>query len=127
MNILPLWRAAIALLSVVFASGLVMAFYRFGTDLESPPWLAKLHGYAAIAALGLLLVSWTLVQPSRAGIFGILALLLAAAGGVVLNLVFHWRHKPLPEGLVFAHLSVAFVGFLVVFVSLLGGGSPPGS
>ena len=122
-----MWRAAVALLSVALASGLVMAFYRFGTDSESPPWLAKLHGYAAIAALALLLVSWTLAQPSRAGIFGILTLVLAAVGGVVLNLVFHWRHKPLPEGLVFAHLSVAFVGSLVVFVSMLGVGSPPGT
>jgi hypothetical protein len=126
LNTLPMWRAAAALLAAAFSTGLVMAFYRFGSDHESPPWLAKLHGYAAIAALALLLFSWTRTDPSRAGIFGILALVLAAVGGVVLNLTFHWRHKPLPEGLVFAHMSVAFIGFLVVSVSLLGGGPPPG-
>jgi len=40
--------------------------------------------------------------------------LAAAASGVVLNLGYHWRNKPLPQWLVFAHMSIAFIGFVMV-------------
>ena len=48
-------RAASACLGLAFASGLVLAGIRFASDRASPPWLAKLHGFAAAAGLGLLL------------------------------------------------------------------------
>lgn len=127
MNTLPLWQAATGLLAIAFASGLVMAGYRFGSDRESPVWLAKLHGYAAVAALALLLFSAAQATLSSVGLLGVLALLLAAAGGVVLNLGYHWRHKPLPEGLVFAHMAVAFVGFILVFLRMLAGSGHAGA
>ena len=91
-----------------------MAFIRFATDRTSPPWVAKLHGFAAAAALSLLIFGWANVALPRASLYGLLTLLVAAGGGLVLNLGYHWRQKPLPEWLVFAHMSVAFVGFLVV-------------
>ena len=31
-----------------------------------------------------------------------------------MNLRYHWRGRPLPEGLLFAHLSVGFIGALLV-------------
>ena len=55
----------------------------------------------------------------RAGLYGLLTLLVAATGGLFLNLGYHWKHKPLPEWLVFAHMSSAFLGFLVVGVVTL--------
>jgi hypothetical protein len=109
-----IFRAATWLLAVAFVSGLAMALIRFGTEKPSPPWVAKLHGLAAAAALSLLIFGWANVGVPRAGLFGLLTLLLAAAGGLFLNLGYHWRQKPLPEWLVFAHMSIAFIGFLVV-------------
>lgn len=123
MPVLTLPLVVNTLLTTAFASGMAMAGYRFGADRESPPWLAKLHGYAAVAALALLLFSWTQAAPSRAAVMGVVALLAAAALGLVLNLAYHWRHRPLPEGLVFAHMSVAFLGGLMVFLMLLGSGA----
>lgn len=123
MMILTLPQVVTTLLVVAVTSGLTMAGYRFGSDRESPPWLAKLHGYAAVAALAVLLFSWTLAAPSRAAVMGVVCLLSAAALGLVLNLVFHWRRKPLPEGLVFAHMAIAFLGFLIVVLTLLSSGT----
>ena len=116
-----MFRAATACLCLAFASGLGLAGVRFFTDRASPPWLAKLHGFAAVGALALLGLAWATAPLTSAAVFAVLALLLAAAGGVALNLGYHWRQRALPEGLVFAHMSVAFVGFLVVVMVLLSG------
>jgi len=104
------------LLGLAVASGSAMALIRFGTERESPPWLAKLHGFAAVAAIALLALGWAQSASSRGGLFALLTLLVAGAIGVVLNLGYHWRRRPLPEGLVFAHLGAGFVGFMIVLV-----------
>lgn len=119
MDATSIFRSASILLALAFAVGLVMAGIRFGTDKPSPPWMPKLHGFAAIAALALLGFGWTNLPFSRAASFGVLATLLAAASGVVLNLAYHWKQRPLPEWLVFVHMSIAFVGFLSVGMVLL--------
>ena len=90
-------------MTVAFVSGIAMAFIRFATDRPSPLWVAKLHGF----------------EFPRAGVYGLLTLLVAAAGGLVMNLGYHWKHKPLPEWLVFAHMSVAFIGLVIVGVVTL--------
>jgi hypothetical protein len=112
-------RPANMLLAVAFASGLVLAFIRFGTDRESPPWIAKLHGFAAAAALTLLVAGWAQAPATHGATFAVATLLVAAAAGLLLNLGYHWRHKALPEGLVFAHMSVAFIGFLVALILMI--------
>ena len=106
--------AATWLLSVAFVSGLAMAIIRYATDRPSPPLVAKLHGFAAMGAVTLLSLGWADVAFPRFGLYGLLTLLVAAAGGLFLNLGYHWKQKPLPEWLVFAHMSIAFVGFLLV-------------
>lgn len=113
------FRAATGCLALAFASGLVMAGIRFASDRPSPPWLAKLHGFAAVAGLSLLLMAWASAALPRGAQWATGLLLLAAAGGVALNLRYHWRGQPLPEGLVFAHMSLAFVGFLMVGLEAL--------
>ncbi len=119
MEVTLIFRAATSSLALAFFTGLAMAFIRFGSDRQSPPWLAKLHGFAAAAALSLLGFGWVYAVFSRAASVALLLLLIAAAGGVVLNLGYHWKHRPLPEGLLFAHMSLAFVGFLVMFLVMI--------
>jgi hypothetical protein len=114
-----IFRSATILLGVAFALGLVMAGIRFGTDKASPPWMPKVHGYAAVAALALLGFGWAHLPLTRAASFGVLAILAAAATGVFLNLGYRWKQRPLPEWLVFVHMSIAFVGFLAVGMVLL--------
>lgn len=109
-----IFRAAAGLLTLAFVSGLAMAAIRFASDLASPPWLAKLHGFAAIGALALLGLAWASLALPPTGLYGLLILAAAAASGVMLNLGYHWKNKPLPEGLVFVHMSIAFIGFVIV-------------
>jgi hypothetical protein len=116
LDVTLIFRTTSASLAVAFVSGLAMAFIRFGSDRQSPPWLAKLHGFAAAAALALLGFAWLHAAFSRVESLALLLLLLAAAGGIGLNLGYHWKQKPLPEALLFAHMSVAFVGFLLMFL-----------
>jgi Ca2+/Na+ antiporter len=111
-----IFRAATWLLSVAFVSGLAMAIIRFATDRQSPPWVAKLHGFAAAGAISLLVFVWVNTSLTRLSLYGLLTLLVAAAVGLLLSLGYHWKQKPLPEGLVFVHMSVAFIGFLLVGV-----------
>jgi hypothetical protein len=119
LEVVIVFRAATALLAVAFVSGIVMMVIRFGSDRPSPPWMAKLHGFVAVGALALLVFGWAHLGFSSAASFALLALLLAAGAGLVLNLRYHWRHEPLPEGLVFAHMAVASLGFLVAGVVAL--------
>lgn len=110
-------RGAVALLSLALATGLVLAGIRFFSDRPSPVWLARLHGLAALVAVALLARVWmTSGRPADAVAFALAALVIAAGGGLALDLGWRRRRRPLPEGLVFAHLSVAFVGSLVALM-----------
>ncbi len=93
-----------------------MMFIRFGSERRSPPWIVKLHGYAAAGAITLLTVGWVQLSYTGPATFALLTLVLAALGGLTLNLGYHLRRLPLPEWLVFAHMGVASLGFLVAAV-----------
>ena len=43
--------------------------------------------------------------------------LLAAAGGTVLNLNYHWKILPLPKWLVVVHGAIAVVGFVMLVMA----------
>lgn len=49
--------------------------------------------------------------------FGIAALVLAALGGLVLNLHFHWNRRELPIWMILAHALVALIGLALIAVS----------
>jgi hypothetical protein len=44
--------------------------------------------------------------------------LIAATGGVVMNLNYHWKLLPLPKWLVVVHAGVAVIGFLLLLVAI---------
>jgi hypothetical protein len=91
---------------------LVALFSR--TCVRSGSLWRALHSEKRLSDATLLFFGWNDAAFPRADAYGLATLLVAAAGGLFLNLGYHWKQKPLPEWLVFAHMSVAFVGFLVV-------------
>ena len=55
-------------------------------------------------------------RPRLAG-WGLLLLVVAAAGGAILNLNYHWKMQPLPIGLMVGHAGIAVVGFLLLLAA----------
>ena len=113
-------QTAAVLLAISAAGGVVMAFIRFGGKPHPPIALAMLHGFLSAAAVTLLLyAAFTTGLPMAANV-ALVLFLVAAAGGVVLNLNFHWRAIPLPKWIVIVHGVIAVIGFLCLLGAVFG-------
>jgi glucose uptake protein GlcU len=117
MDSMTMLQTALALFLVAAVGGVAMAAIRFKGARNPPAWLAMLHGLLAGAGLTLLLyAAWVAGVPAlaqlAAGLF-----VLAAAGGVFLNLAYHQRGRPLPKGIVAVHGVLAVVGFLLLWLA----------
>src|SRR4051812_34029220 len=110
MDVKTMLVAAVALLAITGAGGLAIAAIRFSGRPFPPSWLAMTHGLFASAGLTLLIfAAFTFGLPGWSGL-GLVVLLVAAAGGLVLNLAYHWRERPLPISIVVVHALVAVTG-----------------
>ncbi|MDB5881892.1 MAG: hypothetical protein JWP43_1770 [Ramlibacter sp.] len=117
MDSAMLVRTAAVVLAVAALGGLLMAGMRFAGTERPPSWLAMLHGLLAGAGLTLLLYAGFAVGISRSAWIGIVLLVLAALGGVFLNLAYHDKRLPLPKGIMIVHALVAVAGFGLVFLA----------
>jgi hypothetical protein len=110
-------QTATGLLAVSAAGGLTMAAIRFSGKPTPPAWLAMLHGFLSAAALTLLIYAFFTVGLSRTAQLALLLFLAAAAGGVFMNLNFHWKMLPLPKSLVLVHAGIAICGFVLLVIA----------
>ena len=116
---LLLW-VVIVLFAVAAAGGLVMAGIRLSGNRNPPAWLAMLHGLLAGAGLTLLLFgAFTTALPTYAG-WALILLLIAAVGGVFLNLGYQEKRVLLPKPVMYAHALIAVVGFLLLILAAVG-------
>jgi hypothetical protein len=120
MDSAMLVRTAAVVLAVAALGGLLMAGMRFAGTERPPSWLAMLHGLLAGAGLTLLLYAGFAVGISRSAWTGIILLVLAALGGVFLNLAYHDKRLPLPKGIMIVHALIAVAGFGLVFIAAFG-------
>lgn len=107
-------RTAIVLLALTGAGGLLMAGIRFSGAPRPPSSIAMLHGLLASAGLTLLLYGGIVHGLPGMAWLGIVLLVGAALGGLVLNLAYHAKALPLPIWLVLTHAAIAVVGLVVV-------------
>ncbi|MBN8726125.1 MAG: hypothetical protein J0H15_00275 [Xanthomonadales bacterium] len=113
-----LWTS-IVLFALAAGGGLVMAGMRVSGDRNPPAWLAMLHGLLAAAGLTLLLfAAFTIGLPTYAT-WGLVLLVIAAVGGLYLNLGYQERRVLLPKTVVYVHAAIAVVGFLLVLAGAL--------
>ena len=116
-------KLVIATAAVIFAisalGGLVMAIIRFRGP-NPPTWLAMLHGFLSAAALTLLIYAACTVGVPALVQLAIVLFVIAALGGVVMNLNYHWKLLPLPKWLVVAHALLAVSGFALLLIALWG-------
>jgi hypothetical protein len=115
MDALTMVKVATWLFVLAALGGLVMAGIRFGSGRNPPVLIPYLHGLLAGAGLTLLLYAAVVGPVPGSVTIAIVLLLVAAAGGSILNLVYHWRQVPIPKGLTVGHilLAVAGVAFLL--------------
>ena len=116
MDPTTLVRTATIVLAVAALGGLLMAIMRFSGAERPPSWLAMLHGLLAGAGLTLLLYAGFASGIPKAMWIGVALLVLAALGGVYLNLAYHDKHLALPKSIVVVHALLAVAGFGLIFL-----------
>ncbi len=121
MEPITVLKTATVLLALTALGGLTLAYIRFAHDAEPPAWLAMVHGLIAASAVTLLLYAGATVGIPALAWWAVLLFVLAALGGVVLNLGYHWQHRPLPKGLIVGHAAAAVIGFVLLAIAAFGG------
>jgi hypothetical protein len=109
---------ACVLFGVAAAGGVVMALVRLGKKVNPPHWIAMLHGF--IAAAGLTLLAYVTIfshVPDLAEI-GLGAFVLAAIGGIWMNLGRHQKNQLIPNSIMVVHALVAVAGFGLLLLAL---------
>lgn len=107
-------RTSTVLLAITAAGGINMAGIRFSSDQQPPTALAMLHGLLAGAAITLLLYAAATVGLPKIAFWALVLFVIAASGGVILNLNYHSKQQPLPKWLIIVHASAAVAGFLLL-------------
>ncbi|MCX7513303.1 hypothetical protein [Frateuria sp. STR12] len=75
------------------------------------------HGFIAGAAVTLLVYDYFTVGLPGLAQLGLLLFLLAAAGGIVMNLGYHWNRLALPKWMVVGHALIAVAGFVLLLIA----------
>jgi len=120
MDPLSMLRTSSVLFAITAVGGVVMAVIRFGGKPHPPSWIAMVHGLLEGAGLTLLAYAYF---AATVPVFAALALLLfvvAALGGVILNLGYHLKDMPLPIWLVVVHAAVGVVAFVLLVFGAWG-------
>ena len=113
-------RISAALFGAAALGGLLMAGIRFSGVPRPPAWLAMGHGLVAAAGLTLLIYAATIVGIPSMAQLALGLLVIAAMGGVTMNLLFHWKLRPLPIPLMILHALLAVAGFSLLLVCICG-------
>jgi hypothetical protein len=80
-----------------------------------------LHGLLAGAGLTLLLFATFTVGVPTYAIWAVVLFIIAALGGVFLNLGYQEKRALLPKPVMYVHALIAVVGFVLLIVAALGG------
>ncbi len=110
-------QTAVVLFAISALGGIAMAGMRFAGKPHPPIALAMLHGFLSAAALTLLIYAACTVGLPSLALTATVLFVIAAIGGVVMNLNYHWKALPLPKWLVLVHAAIAVVGFLCLLVA----------
>jgi len=105
-------QTAVVLFAISAVGGVTMAAIRFSGKPYPPTWLAMLHGFLSAAALTLLIYAAFTVGLPTLALTATVLFVIAAIGGVTMNLNYHWKSLPLPKWLVLVHAAIAVVGFV---------------
>ncbi|MFM0566520.1 hypothetical protein [Paraburkholderia sediminicola] len=98
----------------------MMAGIRFAGKDYPPTSLAMLHGFLAASAVTMLIHAAATVGLPSLAMYVTVLFVVAAGGGVLMNLGYHWKKRSLPRALVVVHALPAAVGLVVATFSTRG-------
>ena len=113
-------QAAAVLFGVAALGGLFMAFLRWRGAPRPPDWLAMLHGLLAAAGLTLLIQAALTVGLPSLAVLSLCLFVLAALGGMLINLRYHAKQLPLPKAWIVGHAGLAVVAYALLLLALFG-------
>lgn len=115
-----LLQTSAILLLLTAAGGAVMGVRRLAQKANPPDWLAMAHGFLAASGLTLLTYAAFTQEIPGSAVIGLVLLLAASGGGVVMNLFYHLSGKLLPTWLLHIHIALAVFGTGLVSVAAWG-------
>jgi hypothetical protein len=124
MEAMMMLKVATTLFAISAGGGLVMAYIRLARSTNPPAWLAMLHGLLAASGLTLLAFAWWFFPLPLLATCALALFVVAALGGLALNLRYQWLGRPLPIGLMIGHALLAVTGFVLLLLVVLGTGAP---
>jgi hypothetical protein len=113
-------QAATGVFVVAALGGLAMAGIRLFGKRNPPVWLTMAHGLLAGAGLTLLVYAAFTSPIPQLAMFALLLFLVAAAGGIVMNLGYQWKQRPLPVPLMVGHALLAILAFVLLLSASIG-------
>lgn len=113
-------RTAACLFLLAALGGVLMAGIRFMGKRNPPPWIAMLHGLLAGAGVTLLAYAAVTATIPPMATIALLLFVLAALGGLVLNLNYEWNRRLLPAPLLVVHALVAVTAFVLLLIAAWG-------
>ena len=120
MSIQGILWVVIVLFAITATGGVIMAGIRMSADRNPPAWLAMLHGLLAGSGLTLLLfAAFTIGIPTYA-MWALILLIIAALGGVFLNLCYQEKRDLLPKPVIYIHALIAVIGFILLIAAAIG-------
>lgn len=125
MTVAAMLQTATILLILTALGGAAMAAQRLTRDVNPPSWLAMAHGFLAAAAFTLLVYASFQADVPGSAVTGIVILLVAAVGGIVMNLHYHLAGKLIPQWLLHVHILLGIVGTTLVAWGAWGSPSLP--
>lgn len=120
MQAMGMIQTAAGLFAVAAVGGIVMAAIRMAGKRNPPHWLAMAHGFLAGAGLTLLVYAALSVGLPGRALTATVLFALAAGGGVVLNLAYQMKQRPLPVAFMFGHAALAVVALLLLLSVAFG-------
>ena len=117
MNIPILLWTVVVLFAIAAAGGLIMAGVRTFSNNNPPAWLAMFHGLLAAAGLTLLLFGAFTVGIPKYAVWALILLIIAALGGLFMNLGYQEKRKLLPKSVMYVHALIAVIGFILLIVA----------
>ncbi|PTU30920.1 hypothetical protein [Stenotrophobium rhamnosiphilum] len=119
METYAMLQTAAALFGLAALGGLLMAGIRLSGRPHPPAWLAMGHGLLAVAGLTLLIYAAVAGGIPQIAEIALAFFIIAAAGGAVMNLLFHWKQLPLPIALMIGHGLLAVAGFGLLLTCII--------